>query len=104
MYKSKTLDKIFLNYESHYVRRNMMIDCEEVALNNKSSYFINVLGRHWKHGPGNQMPDESHYFIPKELVFHYVGKLMKSNKQFKMAIEEKEEKRLAAQSKTQQEA
>lgn len=66
----------------------MIIDNQEVALNKNSSFFINVLGRHWKNGPGNQMPDESHYFIPNELVFHYVAKLMKSNKEFKIAIEE----------------
>ena len=38
------------------------------------------------------MLDESYYFLPKELVYHYVAKLMKKHKAFEFAITEKEQK------------
>jgi len=82
-----------LNYDSEYVKRNVMIDNEETTLNKKSSYVVNVLGY------GNKMPDESHYFVPKELVYHYVARLMKSNKAFKYGIELQEKNKTEIRNK-----
>ena len=76
-------NEIFLNYDSHYVQKNIMIDNEEIGLNVRSSFAINVLGCN----DNTCMQDESHYFLPKELVYHYVSKLMKKHKAFEYAIE-----------------
>ena len=84
-------NEIFLNYDTYYVRQNIMIDNDEIQLNSKSSYVINVLG--WNENLSNptiNIPEESHYFLPIEMMYRYVGKLMKSNEEFKKGIEENE--------------
>ena len=80
-----------MNYDTYYVRKNIMIDNDEIQLNSKSSYVINVLG--WDDNlsnPNKNIPEESHYFLPIEMMYRYVGKLMKSNEEFKKSIEENE--------------
>ena len=79
-----------------------MIDNEEIGLNCKSSFIYNVLG--FDSDEKNKelidlllernssiikekLHSKSHYFLPKELVYDYVSRLMKSNKDFSEGIE-----------------
>ena len=67
-------DEIYLNYDCYYVAKNIMIDNGYTSLDNNSSYAVNVLGWHSINGPRSTRSCEKHYFLPKELVYHYVAR------------------------------
>ena len=68
-----------LNFNPNYVKANFMIDGDETTLSDKSSFFINKLGGNEKSG--------LYQFVPNELVYHYVARLMKGEEEFKDSIE-----------------
>ena len=64
----------FLNYEPSYVEKNIIVDRKDASVSNASSFYVNVIG-----GPLDQKLGYSHFFVPKETVFKYIGRHMRDN-------------------------
>ena len=75
-------ETILLNSNFHYLRKNMMIDCDKDCLSDKTSFTLQKLG--------NKETSGLYQFIPNQLVYHYVSRLMKEHDEFKVLIEEYE--------------
>ena len=68
--------EILLNRDLNYVAKNVMIDCEETKLSHSSSLAMH-LNQLWLSGK-----QDVYYFIPNQLVCHYVAILMMQDNYF----------------------